>query len=99
MKLRWSDFHVAAMVCAAAYDSGIGPFVGEQKAEVEDYPQEPQGISPKNSFELAAYHVIGATPLNDGDYTLKSEHKFIDIMDGEILHLLPGDILSMSRSH
>jgi len=87
------------MVCAAAYDSGEGPFVGEQKAEAEGYPEQPQGISPRNSFELAAYHVIAATPLNSGSYTLKGEHKFVDITDGEILHLLPGDILDMSRSY
>lgn len=98
LNLRWSHFHVAAMTCAAAFDSGQGPFVGEQKPNDSlNYPEEPQPINPGDSFRLVGYHVLATTPLNNGDYTLKSEHKFVDVTDGEILHLLPGDVLCATR--
>lgn len=111
LQLHWGEFHIAAMVCAAAFDSNKGPFVGQQEPDfqysdtddeyagknAESYPEVPCPISPKNSFELAMYHIIATTPLNDGSYTLKKEHKFVDCVDGEILHLLPGDELCVSR--
>lgn len=112
LQIRWGDFHVAAMVCAAAYDSGQGPFEGEQKPAfrygegdhewanrtADEYPEVPCPITPRDSFTMADYYVIATTPLNDGEYVLKGEHRFLDCMDGEILHLLPGDVLQAWRS-
>ena len=118
LALRWGHFHIVAMTLAAAFDSGEGPFKGEQKpdfsypAEAEfenkdfaylaektdaDYPDVPCPISPANHANLVGYHVLAMTPLNRGSYTLENEHKFLDTTDGEILHLLPGDVLSASR--
>lgn len=102
------------MVCASAWDSGKGPFENNTPAfkwggdeELPDewrskdessYPKVPCPITPKDAFQLAMYHVIGATPLNDGPYTLKNPHKFVDTTDSEVLELLPGDILKAWRS-
>lgn len=61
------------------------------------YPEVPCPITPSNAFQIASYPYLAATPLNSGAYTLKREHKFVDITDGEVLHLLPGDVLSAAR--
>lgn len=102
LKLRWSDFHVAAMIQAVSYDSGQGPyadmpgFISDVDRLMES--QGKLGISPDVAWQLTTYGVIGATPLNTGDYTMTKRLVFIDNTDGEELELLPGDVLSMSRS-
>lgn len=107
---NWGDFHLAAMVFASSWDSGRGPFqdntyLGDRDPKptledgtVLDYPSDPMPISPKLCFELTMYHILAMTPLNDGSYTLRREHKFIDVTDDEVLHLMPGDILRASRA-
>lgn len=115
LKLKWTDFHVAAMVCASSWDAGKGPFENntpkfkwgggetipkEWRGKDESlYPEVPCPITPYDGFKLAMYHVIGATPLNNGPYTLKKKHKFVDTTDSEVLELLPGDVLKAWRSH
>ena len=103
LPLRWGGFHVAAMVMAAAADSGEGPykdmdsFVTEMRELMKR--QESIGINPGNVFEMTNYFTIAATPLNGGGYTLKDRWVFHDNMDGEDLELLPGDELKAWRSH
>jgi len=102
LPLNWGGFHVAAMVIAVSADSGTGPyqdmksFVDEAKGLMEK--QGTIGISPGSVFRLTDYTVIGATPLNSKSYKLKKRWKFTDIVDGEVLELLPGDELSAWRS-
>lgn len=112
LKLRWSGFHVTAMVMAAAFDSGEGPFQGKQEPGKyrynddapeyagmtnEDYPGAPCPINPGDSWLLCSYPYIAMTPLNKGKYTLKETHRFLDTTDGEVLELLPGDELRAWR--
>lgn len=63
----------------------------------DDYPEIPCPVSPRNCWDLVGYHILATTPLNYGRYTLKRPHKFLDTTDGEILELLPGDILIAFR--
>lgn len=105
LTLTWGDFHVAAMVIAAALDSGKGPWaentihgIASQWEDKLTYPADPLPISFKDAWSICSYPVIAATPLNDGPYTLTKPHRFIDQRDGEVLDLLPGDILSAYRS-
>jgi len=93
----WGGFHVAAMVIAAAADSGQGPY-----EDMESFVDEALnlnesqgfiGIKPSDVFNLMNYMVIAQTPLNHGGYTLKQPWSFKDTADGELLELLPGDEL------
>lgn len=109
--IKWGGFHVAAMVCAAAWDSDIGPFVDNSEPEMQEPEMTtatkdeaekmfgPLGhyISPKDVWELMNYGVIAATPLNDGSYTLKKNYTFVDSMDGEVFELKAGDTLKVWR--
>lgn len=105
VKLSWGQFHVAAMVIAAALDSGKGPFkdnsltgILREGAEVPDYPTEPITLAPGDCFPLADYYVIALTPLNDGPYTLQHDHHFRDASDGEDFPLKAGDVLHAWRA-
>jgi hypothetical protein len=98
LSVRWGGFHVACMVLAAAWDSGEGK-LAEQVSVPEDidYPNEPCRIGQGDVWDLMSYPVIALTPLNSGPYTLKGTHRFEDAADGEVLELLPGDVLSAWR--
>lgn len=102
MKLAWGGFHIAAMVYAVTIDSGKGPFKNnaavQEEAKKLMEKQGSIGVTPSDAFSLSMYPVIGATPLNDGPYTMKSEITFLDTADGEVLVLKPGDILSAWRN-
>lgn len=103
LSLRWGDFHVAAMIMAASFDSGKGPYKDMEAATAEALElMERQGciaISGSDAFQLASYGVIGQTPLNSSDYTVVNhDWKFLDKMDGEEFEIKKGDVLSMSRS-
>jgi hypothetical protein len=70
VKLSWCDFHVAAMLYAIAFErrlDGTGP-----NANL-DYPTEPQGLSPRNIFDVTNYPTIGYVcpqgPLRSGERT------------------------------
>jgi hypothetical protein len=94
VKLSWCDFHVAAMLYAIAFErklDGTGP-----NANL-DYPTEPQGLSPRNIFDVTNYPTIGYV-CPQGRYVLENEHRFQDVVDGEVLHLMPGDELTFYRS-
>ncbi len=123
IKLRWSDFHVAAMAIAATCDDPSDPEAKlfkeptdrpsfEYPAEKQegdgipdewygkdeaDYPGVPCPITRMDAFTLADYGRLALTPLNSRSVTLTREHKFVDCTDGEILHLLPGDVLNAGR--
>jgi len=104
LQIRWGSFHVAAMVCAASWDSGKGIFEDNSEPPTQterrlDTNEEVTGhfLSPKNCFEFVDYGRIAATPLNEGSYVLKKAYTFIDITDGEILYLVPGDKLVAYR--
>lgn len=101
LALRWGGFHVAAMVYAVTIDSGKGPFTDNEQVAKDALrlmeEQEHIGISPRDAFELMDYSVIGATPLNSGNWTMTQRLSFIDKTDGEVLELLPGDVLSAGR--
>lgn len=108
----WSEFACAAMVLAAAFDSGEGPFEGKQEPEFEwaegwewagktgaDYPNVPCPISAYNSFMLTTYPIIATTPLGREGYTLKNKQSFYDVMLGQRFDLEPGDKLIAYRAH
>ena len=108
LSLRWGQFHIAAMIYAVSWDSGEGPFEMNEPPKYLvrpsdgdemplNYPEEPCPISPPEAFHIVRDSVIAATALNDRPYTLKKEHRFIDVTDGEVLHLLPGDVLEATR--
>lgn len=104
LKLHWGNFHVAAMALASCFDSGDGKVIKgpESVYEVdpkmfECYPDAPFPVTQSISFALADYGALSTTPLNNGAYTLKSKHAFRDNVDGEILVLLPGDVLHAWR--
>jgi len=101
LKLRWSGFHVAAMVLAAALDSGQGPFPVCTPEAVFGEAYEPGDqirLSPGDVFDLVDYSVISATPLNAAAYTLTRDWTFVDSTDGEELTLKAGDTLHAYRS-
>jgi hypothetical protein len=43
------------------------------------------------------YQSIGATPLSREGYTLKNEHRFLDLMTGELMEFKVGDNLVAYR--
>lgn len=105
MKLRWSDFHVAAMAIASvleldASEDKLFEHPVEVRAELEEkgYPDEPTPITPSMAFNLADYGRLGLTPLNNGEVTLAKYHRFVDVTDGEVLELVPGDVLRAWRN-
>jgi hypothetical protein len=101
LPIHWGSFHVAAMVLAATFDSGQGPYEDNRPESIigEKYrPGDPIGIPRNIAFQLTSYGVIATTPLNDGDYTLKAGYVFADATDGEVFELKPGDILSAWRA-
>ena len=100
LSLRWGGFHIAAMVIAAAADSGQGPWEDNTLAGIYQgtEPDGPAPVTRSMMFDLTAYHVIGATPLNEGSYTLKGAYTFVDAADGEILELCEGDRLVAYRA-
>jgi hypothetical protein len=93
LSLRWGGFHVTSMIYAIAFERDL-----TEPNENIDYPLEPQGLSPANCMTAMDYSVIGAV-CPSGSYTLKRDHHFVDIMDGEVLHLKPGDKLRFQRTH
>lgn len=97
LQLRWGDFHVAAMAIACSYDSGTGIFE-DNSYPAPPYPEQPRGIGPGETFLICMYPVLAKCAVGKfGSYTLTKEHKFVELMTGEELHLLPGDILKMHR--
>jgi hypothetical protein len=101
LKIRWGQFHVAAMVIACAVDSGKGPYLENTVEYVYGKPledlKEPMGINPGEVFRLSMYAAIATTPLNDGNYVLKKDYAFGDPADGEIFTLKAGDELIAYR--
>jgi hypothetical protein len=100
LKIRWGGFHIAAMALAASFDSGEGPLQIDKIYEEykhENYPEEPFPVTRQIVFVLSDYMALAKTPLNEGQYTLIHEHKFVDTTDGEVLILLPGDLLVAVR--
>jgi hypothetical protein len=105
LALRWNEFHVAAMIYACVWDSGMGPFESNEPPDFYDdgegheipsrYPHLPCPITPAESYTVVTRDVIAQTPLGRGKYVLQNEHRFIDMTDGEVLHLLPGDLLRL----
>lgn len=55
-------------------------------------------ITRGDTFQITSYLTIGATPLNNGEYALKSDYEFLDATDGEILQLKAGDKLIAYRT-
>lgn len=117
LKVRWSEFHVAAMTIAASLDDPTHSIFADKDAELfapwsqdesvpgewrgrgwDQYPEVPCPIGRMDAFNIASYPIMAATRLNDGAYVLTKEHKFVDCIDGEVLHLLPGDELRACRS-
>ena len=95
----WGGFHVVAMTIAAALDE---PECKLAKSFAEHMPEGwADGtieIGPGDVFHLMGYHVLAATPLNDCRWELRSDYRFRDLEDDEILELKRGDLLNASRS-
>jgi hypothetical protein len=102
-KIRWGHFHIAAMALAAAIDGGdIEGSEGElhrllREGEPTIFESTEIALGPGDVFNLVGYHILAATPLNSGPYTMKNEMTFIDTTDDEHLVFKPGDVLSASR--
>ena len=104
-KIRWGGFHVAAMTLAAALDSQEGELYDHMAKYAEEHddpiPSDEDGpitISPSDVWNLMGYHVIAATPLNNGSYVMQSTIKFVDVTDGEVFELRKGDELLAWRN-
>jgi len=98
-KIRWGNFHVAAMALAAAIDSKEGELyrlLAEKEPTILE--ADPIELGPGDVFDLVDYGVLAATPLNAAAYTMKGTMTFVDATDQEKFILKPGDILSASRS-
>lgn len=103
-ELRWTDFHVAAMILASTYDAGPAAlaklFTKVPEIDLTN-PEEPFVISPSDAFGMANYMVIGMSPLNSQSYTIqRGPYYFRDGM-GQVddLVLNPGDVLDAWRSY
>ena len=105
LSLKWGDFHVAAMALASLFDSdehdsaiqGPEDLYDTDELRFDCYPDAPCPITRRMAFMLCDYGALGRTPLNYGEYTLRRKHKFMDLADGEVLELLPGDKLAAVR--
>jgi len=101
LRVRWSDFHIAAMALVAGFESKQGPLGDMTKIyanELHVHPHMPFPITRGIAFHVASYPALAKTPLNEGHYTLKYGHSFIDMSDGEVFEFLPGDELIAYRS-
>jgi hypothetical protein len=99
----WGGFHVAAMVLTAMAEDPRQ----ESHEKVRDMlrtwhrtngDEAPMPISPGDAHACMDYGIMATTALNDGPYTVKERHVFVDIQDDEIFELLPGDQLHAWRS-
>jgi hypothetical protein len=104
LTLEWGGFHVVAMVCAAAWDSGKGPFEDNteppvQTEVVDDKTYTGHFIAPSDVWKVMSYGTLAMTPLNDGSYKLKHSYTFVDCQDLEVFILQPGDVLHAYRSY
>jgi hypothetical protein len=104
LSLHWGDFHIAAMALAAGFDAEMEPLSHPTKIydlppeRFACYPDAAFPITGSLAFTLSSYPMLAKTPLNEGRYVLKSRHKFLDRADGEVLELLPGDLLIAQRT-
>lgn len=107
-KVRWGHFHIAAMALAAAIDGGdVKGDEGQMHRLLRDgeptlFEPNEEGdlviaLAPGDVWNLVGYHILAATPLNSGPYTMKGEITFIDVTDDEHFVLKAGDVLSASR--
>jgi len=103
LQLRWGDFHVAAMALASMFDAETGPCPNPgsvyqtDPARFDCYPDAAFPMTRQVCFILNEYGALRKTPLNYGEYTLRRKHKFMDLANGEVLMLLPGDVLHAYR--
>lgn len=102
LKIRWGNFHIAAMALAASFDAKAG-LLGDMTQiydkELHVHPYMPFPVSRSLVSYLADYRILAITPLNGSSgYTLQRAHEFIDLEDGEVLSLLPDDVLTAYRS-
>lgn len=107
LPLRWGDFHVACMALASCFDriDGLAPTPDDvydaPPGTFFGYPDDVTfPVSQQLSFMLCTYPMLAKTPLGEAGhdgYTLTGKHRFRDVQDGEILELLPGDVLIAFR--
>jgi len=97
--IRWGGFHVAAMTLAAAIDSKEGKLYELlAKDEPTILEADPIELGPGDVFNLVGYHILAATPLNNGSYVMKGTMTFVDLTDDEKFVLKAGDELVAFRS-
>jgi hypothetical protein len=97
LKIRWGQFHVAAMAVATMFEHPEDWKDAKPNADIiEDYPATPQPLSGIDVWEIVSYPVL-AEIFPDGEYTLKHPHAFLDLTDGEVFELKKGDKLSIWR--
>ena len=97
--IRWGGFHVAAMTLAAAIDSKEGELYRLlAKDEPTILEADPIELGPGDVWNLVGYHVLAATPLNNGSYEMQGTMTFVDLTDGEKFVLKRGDELVAYRS-
>ena len=96
LKIRWSGFHVAAMVVVTQLDRSAVSC----EAACPGYKDGEQVLLTRHDvFEYVSYGAIGASPLYTGSYTLEhGPYVFIDETNGEVFEFKVGDVLSAYRS-
>lgn len=98
LKVRWGQFHVAAMAIASIMETDAENWQGLRDEINERIPKgDPIPLTPSDVFTLVSYPVLGSTPLNNGEYVLTQDWQFVDTSDGEVFVLESGDILKAWR--
>ena len=104
LQLRWGDFHIACMALASSFEAGGNSIAAPEKVYegmdprmFDCYPDAAFPVTRKLAFILTDYGALGHTPLNYGEFTLTRKHRFMNVIDGEVLTLLPGDVLRAVR--
>ena len=104
LQLPWNNFHIACMALASSFEAGGNAIAAPEKVYegmdprmFDCYPDAAFPVTTKVAFILTDYGALALTPLNYGEFTLTRKHRFMDVIDGEVLTLLPGDVLRAVR--
>lgn len=106
LPLPWSAFHITAMVLASMWETGSPEAASAPEKIYQDipagtfdcYPDAPFPVAPSITWFLADYGALAKTPIDSQGYTLTERHQFRSTATGEVLELLPGDVLRAWRT-
>jgi hypothetical protein len=103
--LRWDDFHLAVLALASSFDDDTCTNTASDPAGVYEtdllrfdcYPDAAFPVTRELSYMLSDYGALSKTPMNAGVYTLRRKHRFLNLGNGEVITLYPGDVLHANR--